>query len=197
MSIWMSYLPFPFIIHQTRCAAFQFRQNEHASSPTVIAGNSFAARNYLDYPLLITAFSQRKAYHSHLIHSLRKQDGRRGLERLLLLLQSSYVIGGPAREIENNTASDHGDLHSRWPKNPHSKQHPTFGHFIRHFISRPWHSRVHVQVEASRNIHLLPGKKKPSGHFSSLSNPSSASVAFCTWQSVWRAAPKANKCLIL
>lgn len=62
----MSYLLFPLIILQTCCAAFQFRQNQPANSPTVIAQNSFAACNYLDYPLLITAFVQKKVNHTHL-----------------------------------------------------------------------------------------------------------------------------------
>lgn len=82
----MSYLLFPFIILQTCCAAFQFRQIEPAISPNVIAENSFAVCNYLHYPLLMLC------------------------EGLLLLLELLSVIGGQAREIENNMATDHGDL---------------------------------------------------------------------------------------
>ncbi len=49
VSIRVSCLLLPFIICQTCCTAFQFRQNESAISPTVIAKNSFAGSNYLDY----------------------------------------------------------------------------------------------------------------------------------------------------
>lgn len=180
----------PFIILQTCCAAFQLRQNEPAISPTVIAENSFAGSNYLDCPLLITAFSQRKVYHTHLTRSLRKQGGRRGVEGLLLVLQSSSAIGGPAREIENNTASDHGDLLCRCPKNP------ILNLILLSAILSAILSAVIIRGTAVCMCRLPP-REKPSGHFSSLSNPPSASVAFCRWQSVRRAAPKANKWLIL
>lgn len=187
----MSYLLFPFIILQTCRAAFQFMQNESAISPTIIAGNSFAACNYLDYPLLITAFSQRKVYHTHLTHSLRKQDGeRRGGWRI--------VVGAAAiichwREIENNTASDHGDLLSRWPKNP----------ILNTILLSAILSAVIIHSTAVSMCRLRPAEtfissqEKTIWALASLSNPSSASVAFCRWQSVWRVALKANKCLTL
>lgn len=124
---------------------------------------------------------------------MREEERGWGVEGLLLVLQPLSVIGGPAREIENNTAWDHRDLLSRWPKKP----------ILNTILLSAILSVVIIHSTAVSMCRLrsaetfISSQGKTIWALASLSNPSSASVAFCNWQSVWRVAPKANKCLTL
>lgn len=160
-SIWTSYLLFPFIILQTHCAAFNSGKMSPPSRQTVIAANSFAASNYLDYPLLITAFSQRDVYRTHLTHSVRKTGCWCCSHHLSL---EGWLEGGDWKQHSPGSWRFTQPL----TKTAHFKHHHTFGHFISRYYL--WHSRVHVQVGGwgGQPGRPSPPREKPSGSFSSL-----------------------------